>query len=82
VARIEKQGKVVQLTMTVDEVILLESIIEAAGNLAARVRARSGNNTRIRQEADIRMTQLWSLSDHLSVPDDESASYVQDFRLP
>lgn len=81
-AKIRKEGNTVTLTMTIDEAGLLHKIIEDAGNVAARARHSTGNNSIAHVKAEISMRAMWSLSDHLSVPDDPKHSYIQDFRLP
>lgn len=81
-AKIEKQGDKVTLEMTTQEALMLGELIERSGNVAARLARRAHDNRLVSQEADICMKQLWSLSDHLSIPDDPKHSYVQEFRLP
>lgn len=81
-AKIEKKDNQVTLTMSVDEAVMLQEIVERAGNLSARLKRRSGDNSFVTQEADISMKAMWSLSDHLSIPTDPKHSYTQEFRLP
>jgi hypothetical protein len=82
VARIEKQGDTVTLTMDIREAIMLNEIIDQAGNLCARLRRKSGDNRIVYRDAELAMKQLWSLSDHLSTPTETGHSYTQDFNLP
>lgn len=81
-AKIEKKGDMITLSMNIQEAMMLQLQVERAGNLCARLRRRSGDNSMVAQEADIAMKAMWSLSDHLSVPTDTKHSYESEFRLP
>lgn len=81
-AKIEKKGDNVTFTMSIDEIVLLQGFIEDAGNVAARARHSTKDNSLACREAQIVMSAMWSLSDHLSVPTDPKHSYTQEFRLP
>lgn len=81
-AKIEKKDNTVTLTMNIQEAVMLNELIENAGNLCARLRRRSGDNGIVYTNSEIAMKQLWSLSDHLSVPTELKHSYTQEFRLP
>ena len=81
-AKIRKEANTVTITMTIDEVGLLNKLVEDAGNVAARARHSHGNNDIALVKAEIAMKAMWSLSDHLSVPTDPKHSYEQEFQLP
>lgn len=81
-AKIEKKGDNVTLTMTIDEAVMLNGIIERAGSVCARARHHFSNNGIAHMDSEISMKQLWSLSDHLSTPTETGHSYTQEFRLP
>ena len=81
-AKIEKKGDVVTLTMSIQEAILLNEMVENGANCAARLRRRSGDNNIVYKKSELTMKQLWSLSDHLSTPTETGHSYTMDFNLP
>lgn len=81
-AKIEKQGDKVTITMTRDEAGLLQKLVEDAGNVSARARHATKDNDIAHVKAEISMRAMWSLSDHLSMPTNPKHSYTLDFRLP
>lgn len=81
-AKLEKRGDKVTLTMTIDELGLLQKLIEDTGNVAARARHSTKDNGIAHVKAEISMKAMWSLSDHLNAPTNPKHDYATEFRLP
>lgn len=81
-AKIDKKGDTVTITLHITELEKIQEKIEDGANIAARHRHFSHGNPRVYRKSEFVMKFLWRLSDFMGIPTETNISYTseQDFR--